>query len=329
MKPTKEYLDFVDEELKGYLDILEKEIKKYLKSDAPLLSEAANYLIKAGGKRIRPSFIFLAYKSVGGENIDEVLPISAAIEFIHTASLIHDDINDHSEVRRGTAATHVAFGPIKALVAGDFLFVKAFEIGGRYDYEIIKIIGRACTNLAEGEILQNEIKGKTDVDKKEYLNIISKKTASLISACLEIGAVLGKAKPIWRSSLREFGINIGLAFQIVDDVLDILGEKEKTGKLRGMDLREGQISLPILYALKELEGEEKKFLKDVIEKKENDDEEIERAISLIKKSKAVERSYETAMAFANKAKELIFILPASKYRDHFEIVVEYIIQRCF
>ena len=328
MEPTKDFSDFIDDELRQDLDVVEEEIHNNLRSEAPALSEAALYLIKAGGKRIRPAFILLAYRCVGGRNIEEAIPISAAIEFIHTASLIHDDINDDGRMRRGIPVTHQRFGNTKALVAGDFLFVKAFEIGGRYDYEIIKIIAEACSNLAEGEVLQNNARYNTDLDVDRYLTIIYKKTGSLISACLEIGAVLGKANQELRQALEGFGHNIGLAFQITDDVLDVLGEKEKTGKIQGIDLREGQLSLPIIYALKSLPEKERAFLEDVIKREKNTNEEIETALALIKGSGAVDRSYATAMEYAQKAKAAVEILPESCYKDHFQLIVEYIIERC-
>lgn len=328
MEPTKDFSDFIDDELREDLDRVEEAIHSYLDSEVRELSEAALYLIKAGGKRIRPAFILLSYRCVGGTTIEEVIPISAAIEFIHTASLIHDDINDDGRLRRGIPATHLKFGNIKALVAGDFLFVKAFEIGGRYDYEIIKIIAEACANLAQGEVLQNDARYDTELDIDSYLTIIYKKTSSLIAACLEIGSVLGKTNREQRQTLMGFGHNIGLAFQITDDVLDVLGEKEKTGKVRGIDLRDGQLSLPIIYALQSLPEKERAFLEDVIKKEENTDEEIEKALTLIKGSGAVDKSYATAMEYAQKAKVAVELLPDSHYRDHFQLIVEYIIERC-
>jgi len=328
MEPTKDFSDFIDDELRADLDRVEEELLSSLRSEAPDLSEAALYLINAGGKRIRPAFILLAYRCVGGRDIEEAIPIAAAVEFIHTASLIHDDINDESRMRRGIPVTHHRFGNIKALVAGDFLFVKAFEIGGRYDYEIIKIIADACSNLAEGEILQNNAQYETGLDIENYLKIIYKKTGSLIAACLEIGAVLGKANKEQREALVSFGHSIGLAFQITDDVLDVLGEREKTGKIRGIDLREGQLSLPTIYALQTVSKKERGFLERVIKTKENTDQEIQAALEIIKESGAVDRSYETAMDYAQKAKAAVESLPVSHYRDHFELIVEYIIERC-
>ena len=328
MEPTRDLLYFMDDQLKSDIKELERELELHLESVTPLLTQTAGYLIAGGGKRIRPVFLIMAYRSVGGTDLRMALPICAAIEYIHTASLMHDDINDHSLVRRGRDSTHVKFGSIKALVGGDFLFVKAFEIGGRYDYAVIEIIAKACTKLAEGEILQNEAKYNSRITVESYLDIISRKTASLISACLEIGAFLGSPEKKYRTALRDLGENIGLAFQITDDILDIMGDEEETGKACGTDLREGQTSLPVLYALQELEAKDEEFLRDVVEKKENSNEEIEKALELIKRSKAVSRSYETAMGFLGKAKNALAVLPETTYRDHFELVVEYIVQRC-
>ncbi len=328
MEHHRDLLDFMDDELRTDLDALEDELLFHLESVTPLLTRTAHYLIAAGGKRIRPIFLIMAYRSVGGTSLKEVLPISAAIEYIHTASLMHDDINDKSEVRRGLPATHMKFGTIKALVGGDYLFVKAFEIGGRYQYEIIEIIARACARLAEGEVIQSEGKYSCSIDVASYLDVISRKTASLISACLEIGAVLGNPEEKYRFALRNLGENIGLAFQITDDILDITGEEEETGKPRGTDIREGQVSLPLLYALEELKGDDHAFLKMVIEKRKNTREEIERALALIRITDAVDRSHEVAMEYIHKAQEALSILPESRYQEHFAMVVEYIGQRC-
>lgn len=327
MKLTLEISDLLDEEIIKDLELVEEEIYKNLKSNPKLLGDIAGYLINAGGKRIRPALILLSYKAFGGKDINEVIPIAVAIEMIHTASLLHDDINDKSMLRRGILTANRKFGQLNALVAGDFLFVKAFRIGGMYDWEIVKIIADACANLGEGEILQNSNRYNIELTMDTYLETIDKKTSSLIKACLKIGAVLAKAPLEQVQAINNYGYNIGMAFQITDDILDIIGDENKIGKSVGKDLLEGQLCALSIYAIKNSTSDDIKILKKIIMKKKNTDEEIKIGISIIKNSNAVDYAYKLAEKYAKNAHEELKKIPESDYRDNLELFIEIIMER--
>ncbi len=329
MSPTHEMEEYLLEEVVNYMKLVEKEILANLNTDPSTLGDIASHLIRAGGKRVRPALVLLSYRAAGGNNIEEVIPIAAAIELIHSASLIHDDINDASKTRRGVPTTNIKFGNSNALVAGDFLFVKAFRIGGKYDWEIVRIIADACAMLAEGEIQQDHNRYNTDITVPEYLETINKKTASLIMACARVGAVLSGCPEEMVEALTEYARNIGMTFQITDDILDIKGTEKSTGKSTGNDIREGQLSIVLINALQELEGEKKSELAAIIEKKENSEEEVQRALELIGETNTLKRAYELANEFSELARGNLMKLEETDFRDNLELIIEMIVQRFY
>lgn len=319
--------EFLDEQIIEDLDSVEKVIFESFESEVELLEEISSYLVKAGGKRVRPAFVLLAFRAVGGEDVQKVVPIAAAIEMIHTATIIHDDINDACMIRRGIPSVNQEFGLSKALVAGDFLFAKAFRIGGSYDWEIVKIIADACANLAEGEILQSTNRCNVDLTLEECKNTIAKKTASLISACGAVGAILGDAPKMKVDALWSYGHNIGMTFQVIDDILDLEGSKEETGKPRGTDIIEGQLSVPLIRAFSALESKKREELSGIIKKGENNDEEIDRAVTLVKETDAISFARDMAENYGTKAREALEVLTDSDYKDNLELLIDAVIHR--
>jgi geranylgeranyl pyrophosphate synthase len=321
--------DYLIEDIIHDLLLVDEEILTHLQSEPPLLGEIGYYLISAGGKRVRPALTLLSFRAAGTQPIEVVVPIAAAIELIHTASLIHDDINDGTDLRRGILTANRKFGNSSALVAGDYLFVKAFRIGGKYDWEIVRIIADACALLAEGEIQQDLNQYNTDLSINEYLDTIHKKTASLISACSQVGAVLSGASSEIVEALTKFAFNIGMAFQITDDMLDVKGVEADTGKPTGNDIRDGQLSVVSIKALEQLKGDTKDELQTIIRKKENSDDEIKRAIDLIMSTDSMTFADTMANEYADKARDELHKLDESDYRDNLELIIEMIIQRSF
>jgi len=319
---------FIDDEIKGYLELVEKEIFEHIGSDSKL-DEIASYLIRVGGKRIRPALLIVGYKAVGGGEIERVVPISAAIEFIHTASLIHDDINDGADMRRGILTTNRQYGNIKALVAGDYLFVKAFRIGGMYPPEVIRMISDACTDLAMGEVIQNENKFHVHMGRGLYEEIIQKKTAALIRGSLKVGAWLGDADEEQIEAIVEYGDLVGKVFQVTDDILDVRGGIEKTGKPLGSDIREGQVTILAIKAMEVLDGEDHDELVRILTARQHSEKEIARAIELIESAGAVDYAYEYAEDLAEKCVESLHRLPETEYRDRLELAVETILTRAY
>ncbi|HRE47990.1 MAG TPA: polyprenyl synthetase family protein [Aggregatilineales bacterium] len=208
-------------------------------SDVPVLQDASRHILQAGGKRMRPRLAMLAYESVGGRERMEVVPIAAAVELVHTATLVHDDINDHGVTRRGRPTINSIWGRTFALLTGDFLFTKVYELMAPYG-DLNITFARMTSDLVEGETLQAHAAKTGTLDRETYARIIAKKTASLFAGAAKMGAILGGGTPAQVDLLEQYGFNVGLAFQITDDILDLIADSETLGKTAGIDLAQGR-----------------------------------------------------------------------------------------
>jgi octaprenyl-diphosphate synthase len=226
----------IDQSLQAVNDLL----LSVTQSSVPLLSETTRHILSAGGKRLRPRLVLLAHAAVRGENEAYVIPLAAAVEIIHTATLVHDDINDHGTLRRGRETVNSRWGGTFALLTGDFMFTKTYEIMAPYPGELNAVLARAAIDLVEGETLQIQASRRGTLDRDTYLEIIAKKTAALFVACVELGALAADARPEWIEALKQYAFNLGLAFQITDDVLDLIADPEQVGKNVGIDLSQGR-----------------------------------------------------------------------------------------
>ena len=222
------------------LQAVEEYLSSIAQSSVALLSETSAHILSAGGKRLRPRLVLLAHAAVGGQNVAEVIPLAAAVEIIHTATLVHDDINDHGTLRRGRETVNSRWGSTFALLTGDYMFTKTYEIMAPYSAELNLILARAAIELVEGETLQIQAAREGTLDRDSYYQIIAKKTAALFVACAELGATVAGAPREWIAALRGYAFNLGLAFQIIDDVLDLLGDTQTLGKNAGIDLAQGR-----------------------------------------------------------------------------------------
>lgn len=222
------------------LQAVEQLLLTVTRSAVPLLSETTAHILSAGGKRLRPRLVLLAYAAAGGTNIDEAVPLAAAVEIIHTATLVHDDINDHGTLRRGRETVNSRWGSTFALLTGDYMFTKTYEIMAPYSAELNRILARAAIQLVEGETLQIQAARQGALDRDTYYEIIAKKTAALFVACTELGATAAGAPTPWIEALSRYAFNLGLAFQIVDDILDLVGDAQTLGKNAGIDLSQGR-----------------------------------------------------------------------------------------
>lgn len=222
------------------LQAVEELLLTVTRSAVPLLSETTAHILSAGGKRLRPRLVLLAYAAAGGTNVDEVIPLAAAVEIIHTATLVHDDINDHGTLRRGRETVNSRWGSTFALLTGDYMFTKTYEIMAPYSAELNRILARAAIQLVEGETLQIQAARRGTLDRDTYYEIIAKKTAALFVACTELGATVAGAPAEWVQALSTYAFNLGLAFQIVDDILDLIGDTQTLGKDAGVDLPQGR-----------------------------------------------------------------------------------------
>jgi len=210
------------------------------RSSVPLLSETTAHILGAGGKRLRPHLVLLAYEAVGGSDASYVIPLAAAVEIIHTATLVHDDINDHGTLRRGRETVNARWGTTFALLTGDYMFTKTYQIMAPYPTDLNLILTKACIQLVEGETLQIQASKRGVLDRDTYFEIISKKTAALFVACAKLGAAAAGAAPEWIEALGQFAFNLGLAFQITDDVLDLVADARQLGKNTGVDRPQGR-----------------------------------------------------------------------------------------
>lgn len=210
-----------------------------VKSDVKTLTDASKHILQAGGKRVRPQLVLLSYAAFDGEDFDEAVPIAAALELVHTASVVHDDINDHGIIRRGRPSVNAIWGRTFALLTGDFLFTKVYELMAPYG-DLNIIFADATVALVEGETLQASAVKESNFTRQVYMDIIARKTAALFKAGAMLGASLANAENDQIEAMGRFGFNIGLAFQIVDDILDIIGDEQELGKNSGQDLKQGK-----------------------------------------------------------------------------------------
>lgn len=307
------------------LNLVEKNLARSIQSIEPTLTEISSHVIHGGGKRVRPMVTLLVFKLFGGEKTKDIVDIATAIELIHTATLLHDDIIDAAELRRGKESAFKKYGLKTTLVTGDFLFIKAFEFAGKFDETVVQWTADACTQLTEGEILQGYFNRNSSVTVDDYLEIVRRKTASLFETGAKIGAYLAGASLSLVEEAGRFGLNLGIAFQIVDDILDIVGSQEVLGKPTGIDLRDGNPSLPIVLGLKEgLDAVGETFqCGDPTEKQ------IERALQVLVQGAAVSQARGLAKEYAALALQSAKKLPPSIYRKGLSTLVQLIIERDF
>src|SRR5258707_6262875 len=214
-------------------------LRSIVNSDVDVLREASHHILEAGGKRVRPRLTLLAYEALGGSDLDRVVPVAAAIELVHTATLVHDDINDHGSLRRGRPTVNARWGRTFALLTGDYLFTKVYELMAPYQ-DLNIIFAEATVALVEGGTLQAAAAKSGQLDRETYARIIAKKTASLFAAAVKLGAMLAGGSKEQIAALEQYGFNLGLAFQIVDDILDLIADSQKLGKTAGIDVAQGK-----------------------------------------------------------------------------------------
>jgi geranylgeranyl diphosphate synthase, type I len=320
--------------LKKYSKDIDVEIKKSLGTvDPEELQKSTQHLIKAGGKKIRPSLVVLSSEAVGG-TAGVAIKTAAAVELIHTFSLIHDDIMDKDEMRRGEPSVHVLWGESMAILAGDTLFSKAFETVletpvNSISYErvlnALKTVVDSCIKICEGQASDMCFEGNFEVNEDEYMNMIYKKTGALIAAATRSGAILGGGNPEEVEILTEYGRLIGLAFQIQDDYLDVVSEEENLGKPVGSDIVEGKMTLMVVHALSNASNKDKEELISIL--KDGEDTDVERAIELFEKYGSINYARDIAIKSVDNAKNLLETLDESEATVSLAMIADYVLQR--
>ncbi|HEY9616489.1 MAG TPA: solanesyl diphosphate synthase [Microcoleaceae cyanobacterium] len=309
------------------LDLLTENLKNLIGARHPVLYAAAEHLFGAKGKRVRPAIVLLVSKAtmLGEEITSRHRRLAEITEMIHTASLVHDDVVDESELRRGVPTVHSSFGNRIAVLAGDFLFAQSsWYLANLDNLEVVKLLSQVIMDLAEGEIQQGLSRFATDLSIEAYLEKSYYKTASLIANSSKAAAVLSETSEQLATALYGYGRNLGLAFQIVDDILDFTGSTEELGKPAGSDLKSGNLTAPVLYAL-----EEQPYLEKLIEREFAQPGDLEQALSLICDSQGIERSRELAREHARMAIECLADLPQSSYHQVLIKLTDYVLRRLY
>ncbi|HEY4406834.1 MAG TPA: polyprenyl synthetase family protein [Xanthobacteraceae bacterium] len=296
-------------------------------SEVTMIPEIAQHLIESGGKRLRP-MLTLAMAQMAGYGGDGHIKLAAAVEFMHTATLLHDDVVDESEMRRGRLAARMLWGNEASVLVGDFLLGQAFkmmvEVGSLRSLEILS---SAAAIIAEGEVMQLAAAKNTATTEDEYLSVIRGKTAELFAAACEVGPALGARPKAEQSACRSFGMNLGIAFQLVDDALDYGGKAAKLGKNVGDDFREGKITLPVVLSFRRGSEAERTFWCRVLEDGDASEADLEHAIGLMTKHRALEDTIQRARHYGAIAKDALALFPASPMKEALEETVEFCIAR--
>jgi octaprenyl-diphosphate synthase len=313
--------------IKEDLDKLENSIEELLTTRVAFIKDVVYHLIKSGGKRIRPILVILSSKLCGYKE-DGHLPYAAIVEFIHTATLLHDDVVDNAETRRGSATANTVWGNEATVLVGDFLFSKSFDlmVNGRNE-DILSIMSKATTDLAEGEILELLKTSDAKTLEEEYFEVIACKTAVLLSAACEIGALLGKVDAEKRAALRDFGFHIGMAFQLTDDLLDYTSTDTTLGKDAGRDLKEGKVTLPLIHALESVTAEEREIIEAGLTKKRVTRKDFQTIKKIIEKYEGLEYTARLSKGHIESARRLLGVFPDSVYRKALLDLASYIIER--
>lgn len=315
--------DLVRDDMAGVNRIIAEKAR----SDVELIPELARHLIDSGGKRLRPMLTIAGARMCGYEG-SEHIRLAASVEFMHTATLLHDDVVDESDLRRGKESARILWGNEASVLVGDFLLGQAFkmmvEVGSM---EALRILSDAAAIIAEGEVMQLVASKNTETNEDEYLSVINAKTAALFSAAAEVGAVLADRPKAEQAALRSYGKNLGIAFQLIDDVLDYSGDQAQLGKSVGDDFREGKITLPVVLSYRRGSEENRKFWRRVLQDGDIRDGDLEEAIALINKHSAIEDTVERARHYGSIAHDALAIFPETNYKAALLDAVAFCIDR--
>ncbi|HEY5237326.1 MAG TPA: polyprenyl synthetase family protein [Rhizomicrobium sp.] len=304
-------------------------IHERMSSAVPLIPELTRHLIDSGGKRLRPLLTLAAARLAGYEG-EAHAKLAAAVEFIHTATLLHDDVVDESAMRRGKDAANIVWGNKPSVLVGDFLFSRAFQLMVEAgNLEVLNILANASAVIAEGEVLQLKSANNLAISEHDYLTVVSAKTAALFSAAGEAGAALaGPGRPVVQA-LRDYGRNLGIAFQLVDDALDYSGRAALMGKSVGDDFREAKMTLPVILALRAADAEARGFWARVIEQGTQKEGDLKRAIAYVEETGAIAETLARAQAYADGACDALGVLPASPLREALAAIADFCVERAY
>ena len=316
--------------LDGKLSKVESLILQKLKSDVNLIEKMSNHHLSSGGKRLRALLTLGSAKLTGYKDDNRDINLAACVELIHSATLLHDDVIDESELRRGVKTTNSIWGNQSSILVGDYLLSRCFEIMVEDgDLEILKLLSSTSAKIAQGEVLQLQHRGEADLLEETYIDIINLKTASLFAAATKTGACLSGSNEKEKKALESYGRNLGLAFQIADDALDYYAKEKLFGKEIGKDFFEGKVTLPLITIFQKGNEEEKNFLSEIMNKEKRTEEDFSETLALIYKYKAVEATFKKAEYFVNVSFDALAIFPDTKDKRILQNLTSFSLNRSF
>ena len=319
--PSETILECIGDDLEK----VDQEFRKNLRSSVPIIAAIGEHLLRSGGKRFRARLLLLSARLCGYSGNDHI-SMAGLIEFVHTATLLHDDVVDKAQLRRGNESANSKWGNEACVLVGDFLFTKCFtrmvESG---NWKILHTISRATTIMAEGELEELIRTNDLSLTEEAYLSIIARKTAYLISAATQIGAILGNVPEEREEALAQFGMNVGIAFQLTDDNLDYTSNK--SGKKIGIDLQEGKITLPLIIALNQCNEEERAFIRTLTDCQPLTEKAFFHVVQIIERYHGIHYAWEKASAYVERAKDCLLLFPGSKEKDALCALADYVLER--
>jgi octaprenyl-diphosphate synthase len=316
------------EPIRNDLEHVDREFGRHVESHVDLIPKIGKYIQTGGGKRIRPALLLMSAR-LNGYTGDRAILYAAVVEFIHTATLVHDDIIDDSDLRRGRLAVHSRWGNDITVLLGDYLYIKSMALALTHDaLEIIRLLCDVTLRMIEGELYQLTKNGDAQITEEEHFDIIRRKTAYLFGGCAQIGGMLGRVTSDQEQALREYGFNLGIAFQLVDDLLDFTGNPQSVGKPIGSDLREGKVTLPLIHLLRHAnDGAGPRLVRDIIAARSVAPEQWEDLLRSLTEHASIDYAYRRATEFAERAKIPLYAFPPSSERDALLALPDYVLSR--
>jgi len=306
---------------------VEEQFRKDLESDVPLIRKVGEYVLASGGKRIRPAMLLLAARLCDYQGA-QAIPLASVVEFIHTATLLHDDVVDSATLRRGLASANTLWGNEASVLIGDFLFSKSFSLmvaAGSLD--VLRVMSRATTVIAEGEVLQLLYTGEVELTEEQYIEVVRAKTAVLLSAACQCGAILGEASPEQEQAMADFGMELGIAFQLMDDILDYTASEEAFGKSIGHDLEEGKMTLPLIHTLRGCTDDERTMVTSIIEKDQLSADDFQVVSNLVQMYGGIEYTVSRARRSIENCTKHLSCFPVGICKDALLDLAEYVVTR--
>ncbi len=320
---VKDVLELVLEDLQR----VDREISRRSVAPVDAITSIGHYLHGGGGKRLRPALLLLSSKLVGGGG-ESAIRLAAVVEMIHTATLVHDDIIDMAEMRRGRPSPNVLWGNHTSVLAGDWLYMQSFHVAlEERSFRVLDILIGLTQTMVEGELVQLERLGSMSVAEADYLDLVDRKTASLFAACARLGAIVGEAPEPVEAALGEYAWNLGMAFQLVDDVLDFTARESVLGKPVGSDLKEGKVTLPLLYALDQAGPAERRLVETVLDEGGYQSVAFASVLAMVERHNGIERAMRRAEAFTERARRLIGGFPESPWQRALHAMTDLVTDR--